>query len=88
MTTLGKVIYNNPPQERWLHTMTLHPKESCPTDRGMCLTIWDDGEVHTKCRYARLTTTNPDMAQITQTGKYVGMRCIPSQAMDFILSDD
>jgi len=88
MTTLGRVTFSKPVQERWLHSMTLGRRELCPRDTSMCLIVWDDGEVHTKCRYAKITNENPEAMQITNTGKRIGMRCVPSQAIDFILSDD
>jgi len=87
MQTLGKVVFSKPTQEKWLHSMCLHRRELCPKDNSMCLLVWDDGEVHTKCRYAKITNTNPEMMQVTQTGKQIGMRCVPSQAIDFILGD-
>jgi len=88
MNTLGKVMFGNPTQERWLHTMCLSKREVCPVDSSVCLAVWNNGEVHTKCRYAKITLNNPEMIQVTNSGKQIGMRCIPSQAMDFILSDD
>lgn len=89
MQTLAKVTYKNNSQERWIHTMSLGYRSCCPkTNNGTCLIIWDDGEIYSNCEYAKVTNERPDMIQVTHTGKHIGMRCVPSNAIDFIINED
>lgn len=88
MQTLAKITFKNSHKERWIHTMSLGWRKQCPDNNCMCLIIWDDGEIHTNCKYAKVTNIKPDMIQVTHTGKQIGMRCIPSNAIDFILKED
>jgi len=78
----------NQTPDRWLHALNLARRDLCPRDVYTCLEVWDDGEIRQKCRYAKVTNECPEMINITQTGKQIGLRCVPSQSIDFILSDD
>lgn len=83
---IGKVKFNNPPQERWLHQMRIKHTELCPHMQAYCLLVWDDGEINDKCRYAKVTKDNPEAMLCTHSGVTVGVKCVTSQAIDFILN--
>jgi len=71
----------------WLHQLKIKHCEFCPPQQPHCAIVWENGKVMEKCQYAKMDNKNPEMAVMSKTGEYIGVRCIPSQAIDFILGD-
>jgi len=72
----------------WFHQMRIKQCEHCPPEQAQCALVWENGEVMEKCRYAKMTQKNPEMCVYTKMGITIGVRCTPSNSIDFILSDD
>jgi len=71
----------------WFHTMRIKHCPSCPDRQPHCLVVWEDGKVMDKCIYAVVTENNPEAGVLTKRGLVIGVRCIPSNAIDFILKE-
>ena len=71
----------------WLHHLKIKHCTHCPPETHHCAVVWENGCVMDKCRYAKITDTDAEICVYSKMGITIGVRCIPSNALDFILSD-
>jgi len=72
----------------WFHQMRMNKREQCPPEQYHCAVVWENGEVMEKCRYAKMTLKDPEMCVYSKMDITIGVKCVPSNALDFILRDN